>query len=65
VKAGSSYLSQSDIRVHFGMEHAPRADRLEIRWPSGATEVLQNLEANQILTVTEGQGITARTSLRR
>jgi len=65
VRAGSSYLSQSDLRVHFGMGKAPRAERLEIRWPSGAVEVLQNLEANQILTVTEGRGITNRTPMRR
>ena len=65
VRAGSSYLSQSDLRVHFGMDKAPRADRLEIRWPSGAVDVLQDIEANQILTVTEGQGITRRMPVRR
>jgi hypothetical protein len=65
VRAGSSYLSQSDLRVHFGMDKAPRADRLEIRWPSGAVDVLQDIEANQILTVTEGQGITNRMPARR
>jgi len=65
VRAGSSYLSQSDLRVHFGMGKAPRAERLEIRWPSGAVEVLQDVEANQILTVTEGRGITNRTPMRR
>jgi hypothetical protein len=65
VRAGSSYLSQSDLRVHFGMGKAPRAERLEIRWPSGAVEVLQDVEANQILTVTEGRGVTSRTPMRR
>jgi enediyne biosynthesis protein E4 len=65
VRAGSSYLSQSDLRVHFGMGKAPRAERLEIRWPSGAVEVLQDVEANQILTVTEGRGVTSRTPTRR
>src|SRR5262245_38058511 len=45
VKAGSSYLSQSDLRVHFGMGQAPRADQLEIRWPSGAVEIVKNIEA--------------------
>jgi hypothetical protein len=65
VKAGSSYLSQSDLRVHFGMGKAARAERFEIRWPSGAVEVLQNVEANQILTITEGSGVTNRTPLRR
>lgn len=65
VKAGSSYLSQSDLRVHFGMGQAARADRLEIRWPSGATEALQDIDANQILTITEGRGVTNRTPFRR
>jgi len=65
VRAGSSYLSQSDLRVHFGMGKAPRAERLEIRWPSGAVEMLQDVEANQILTVTEGRGVTNRTPMRR
>jgi hypothetical protein len=65
VKAGSSYLSQSDMRVHFGMGQAARADRLEIRWPSSAVEMLENLDANQIVTVTEGRGVTNRTPFRR
>jgi hypothetical protein len=65
VKAGSSYLSQSDMRLHFGMGQAARAERLEIRWPSGAVDALQDIEANQILTVTEGRGITDHTPFRR
>jgi hypothetical protein len=62
VKAGSSYLGQSDLRVHFGIGTATRVDRIEIRWPAGATEIVQNAAANQILTITEGRGITARTA---
>jgi hypothetical protein len=65
VKAGSSYLSQSDLRVHFGMGQAARADQLEIRWPGGAVEVIKDVDANQILTITEGSGITGRTPFRR
>jgi hypothetical protein len=61
VKAGSSYLSQSDMRVHFGLGRATRAERLEIRWPSGVVDVLQDVEAGQIVIVTEGMGITNRT----
>jgi len=60
VKAGSSYLAQNDIRVHFGLGTAPKADRLEIRWPSGAVDTIESIEANQILTVSEGVGITGR-----
>ena len=60
VKAGSSYLSQNDFRVHFGLGNAPKADRLEIRWPSGAVDMIEGIEANQILTVREGVGTTDR-----
>lgn len=65
VKAGSSYLSQSDTRVHFGLGRATRIDRIEIRWPGGKTEVVQNVAVNQILTVVEGKGITARAPMSR
>lgn len=60
VKAGSSYLAQNDLRVHFGLGNAPKADRLEIRWPSGAVDTIEGVEANHILTVREGSGATAR-----
>jgi hypothetical protein len=56
VKAGSSYHAQNDLRVHFGLGRATRADRLEIQWPSGTIDVLPNVDANQILTVREGAG---------
>jgi hypothetical protein len=65
VKAGSSYLGQSDLRQHFGLGRAAKIDRLEIHWPSGQTEALTNLSPNQILTITEGKGVTARTPLAR
>src|SRR5260370_40167519 len=52
VKAGSSYLSQSDLRVHFGIVDAPQADKLEIRWPTGPGDVLHDLDVNQNLTIT-------------
>ncbi len=57
VRAGSSYLGQNDPRQHFGLGAHTRVDRLEIRWPSGRTDVLENLAANQIITVREGDGI--------
>ena len=61
VKAGSSYLGQNDLRVHVGLGKATRIDRLEVRWPNGQNEVIEGAAVNQILTVTEGKGITART----
>jgi enediyne biosynthesis protein E4 len=65
VKAGSSYLGQNDLRVHFGLGQAARIDRLAIRWPNGQEEIIDGAAVNQILTVTEGKGITARTPLPR
>ena len=65
VKAGSSYLAQHDLRVHFGLGGAARADRLEIRWPDGTTEVVGPLPANQIVTIVEGKGVTARAPFTR
>jgi len=47
------YGSSSDKRVHFGLGAATRADRIEIRWPSGIGQVLTDVAANQILTVRE------------
>jgi hypothetical protein len=64
IKAGSSYLSQSDVRAHFGLGGATEASRLEVRWPSGGTEVLEHLAASQIVTIVEGKGITERTPFR-
>ena len=60
VKAGSSYLAQNDLRVHFGLGESQRADRLEIRWPSGTVETIENVQANQIITVREGSGVINR-----
>jgi hypothetical protein len=60
VKAGSSYLSQNDLRQHFGLGTSQRADRLEVRWPSGGVDTLQNVPANQIITVREGEGIVGQ-----
>ena len=61
VKAGSSYLGQNDLLQHVGLGTNQRADRLEVRWPSGRNEVIQNVSANQIITIREGEGIV-RTS---
>jgi hypothetical protein len=65
VKAGSSYLSQNDLRAHFGLAAAASADRIEVVWPSGRTETLTNVSANQIITIKEGNGIVAHKPLSR
>jgi len=56
VRAGSSYLSQSDLRLHFGLGGRERADTVQIRWPSGRTETFQEVPANRLLIVEEGKG---------
>jgi enediyne biosynthesis protein E4 len=53
VKSGGSYLSQSDLRLHFGLGDAARIDELSVRWPSGLVETRQSLPANQIVTLRE------------
>jgi hypothetical protein len=53
VRSGSGYISQNDMRVHFGLGAAPKAD-LEIHWPSGQVDRLIAVQANQVVTVTEG-----------
>ena len=51
VKSGSGYLSQSDLRLHFGLGQAKQIDQLEIRWPNGTNQQLDRVPGNQILTV--------------
>jgi hypothetical protein len=65
VQSGSSYLGQNDLRVHVGLGLAARADRLEIRWPSGRTETIDSLVANHIVSIREGRGVVERTRFRR
>jgi len=51
--AGSSYLSQDDDRIHFGLGSATKVDRLTIKWPSGKEQTLQNLKVDHVLLVEE------------
>jgi enediyne biosynthesis protein E4 len=60
VKGGSSYLSQNDLRQHFGLGESTRAERLEVTWPSGRLEIVQDLPANHIISVRESSGIVDR-----
>ena len=57
VRGGNSYLSQNDLRLHFGVGHAAKIDELEIRWPSGKVETLTGVPADAIYTIVEGSGI--------
>src|SRR3984893_7811375 len=57
IHSGGSYLSQNDLRVHFGLEKATTIESVEIRWPSGAMDRLKNLAVDQFYAVLEGKGI--------
>jgi len=57
VRGGGSYLSQSDLRLHFGLGTAKKMETVEIRWPNGTVETLQNVAADCIYTIVEGAGI--------
>jgi hypothetical protein len=62
VRSGGSYVSQSDLRLHFGLGQAKKADWLQIRWPIQPPDVekIENVPANRILTIREGAGIVAQ-----
>lgn len=60
VRAGSSYLSQNDLRAHFGLGAATAIDRVEVTWPSGRVETLTGVAVDQIVTIQEGKGVTAK-----
>ena len=58
VKTGSSYLSQSELPVTFGVGKRDRVDRVVIEWPSGSTEEFKNLAPGRAYECVEGKGIT-------
>ena len=64
IHSGGSYLSQNDLRVHFGLNQATKIDSLEIRWPSGKVETLKDLEADKFYSALEGQGVVAPEKIR-
>src|SRR5262249_51216546 len=59
VLSGTSYASQSDLRVHFGLGRASKIDKLEIHWPDKTIETVNVTAPDQFLTITEGKGITS------
>jgi hypothetical protein len=60
VMSGSSYYSQNDLRLHFGLGRAPVVERVELAWPSGHTERVTNLPANHLFVFEEGKGVVDR-----
>ena len=63
VKTGSSYLSQSELPLSFGIGTRSGADRVEIEWPSGARQQLDSLAAGVAYEIVEGKGVTRKTPL--
>jgi hypothetical protein len=57
VRSGGSYISQNDLRVHFGLGKAEKVDLLEIRWPSGQVDTLKDIKPNQLVFIKEGEGV--------
>jgi hypothetical protein len=60
VASGTSYYSQSDLRLHFGLGRADRAESVELSWPSGVKETLGDLPANHLYVVHESKGVVDR-----
>ncbi len=60
VHGGGSYLSQSDLRAHFGLGKATVVPALEVRWPSGIVDRLENVAADRVVVVEEKKGLVPR-----
>jgi hypothetical protein len=65
VRTGSSYLSQSELPLTFGLGGAPQAEDVTVQWPSGRRDHLGALDARAEYTVTEGKGVTGKRSTGR
>jgi hypothetical protein len=57
VRSGSSYLSQNDLRVHFGLGDHAMVDEIILRWPSGQVDRLRRVSADRTITIQEGKGM--------
>ena len=64
VHSGGSYLSQNDLRVHFGLAAATKIDSVTIHWPSGTVDTMKNLAADKFYSVLEGKGIVPADQIR-
>ncbi|MGB9403174.1 MAG: CRTAC1 family protein [Candidatus Acidiferrales bacterium] len=60
VRSGGGFISQSDLRLYFGLGGAERAEKIVIRWPSGLVETLKDLPANRYYVVREGSGVDSK-----
>lgn len=60
VYSSGSYISQNDLRLHFGLGNKTKIDSIEIRWPSGNVDKISAANVNKILTIKEGQGLISQ-----
>ena len=60
VRSGGSFCSQNDLRIHMGLGSHSRADRIEVAWPSGASEAIAGVDADQLVVIREGGGMIRR-----
>ena len=60
VRAGSSYLSQNDLRLHFGFGKKSVIDLVEVSWPSGKKDSIKDLPTDFIYTIVEGEGVAKK-----
>jgi enediyne biosynthesis protein E4 len=63
VRGGASYISQNDLRLHFGLAGNEKMREVSIRWPNGETEILRDVAADSIYTIVEGAGIQKKVAL--
>ena len=61
IRSGSTFMSQSDLRQHFGLGASDSADAIEIDWPSGVKDRIGKTAGDRIVTITEGRGVTSAT----
>ena len=57
VRSGGSYLSSSDLRLHYGLGDKARVDLIEVHWPDGKIETVRDIRADQFLVIEEGKGL--------
>jgi hypothetical protein len=65
VRSGSSYCSQSELPLTVGLGKVEKVEQIEVRWPNGKGETFKDVRANQILTITEGRGMTEQREFSR
>ena len=57
VRSGSSYASQSELTLTFGLGRDTRVAKIEVAWPTGATQTFTDVAANQRVTIDESAGL--------